>query len=146
MKNVVIHKIVKFIFTEQQLKSYWESLGDDLAFDSLTPEQLMNLAQKMLKNASHSQLEQHTLDGVWRTEDEATGRLIAEDDSQKDVHIELIEASEEGKKSETLLIDRLMRLYCTNCNFRFFLRDLDTDISSLKCPKCGGDVTDKPSN
>lgn len=146
MKNVVIHKIVRFIFTEQQLKSYWESLGDDLDFDSLTSKQLMDLAQKMLENASHTQLEQHTLGGVWRTEDEASGRLIAEDDSQKDVHIEVIESAEEGKKSETLLVDRLMRLYCKDCNFKFFLRDLDTDISTLKCPKCGGNVTDKPSN
>ncbi|MBA2875603.1 hypothetical protein [Thermaerobacillus caldiproteolyticus] len=55
MRNVVIHKIVTFIFTEEQLKAYWKNKKTDLPFTSLTNEQYMKLAEEILHHSSHSQ-------------------------------------------------------------------------------------------
>lgn len=140
MKNVVIHKMVKYVFTEGQLKSYWVKHDNDIEFSSLTDEQLIKLAKKMFENTSHSQLEQHIVGHDWRTEDETEGQLLAEDDSEKDVHIEVIDTSVPGAKSKKLLIDRLLKVDCKDCSFSFYVRDLDVDASTLKCPKCNGTV------
>ena len=140
MKNVVIHKIVKYIFTEDQLKGYWKRLGEDLSFSSLSNEQLIALAKKLLEETSHSQLEQHIAGGNWRSEDEAAGKLLAEDDSEKDVHIELIDTSQSGVSSEKVLIDRFLKLQCSPCAFTFYVEDVTTDPNGLQCPKCQGKV------
>lgn len=141
MKNVVIHKIVKFIFTEDQLKSYWKKLGEDLDFSSLSNEQLISLAKKMFENASHSQLEQHVSEGVWRTKDDETGKLLAEDDSKEDVHIELIDTSESGGPSQKVIIDRFMKIDCPSCSFTFYVQNLETDPATLSCPKCNRKIS-----
>ncbi|MFC3886717.1 hypothetical protein ACFOU2_25735 [Bacillus songklensis] len=140
MKNVVIHKIAKYVFTEDQLKGYWKRLGEDLSFSSLSNEQLISLAKKMLDQASHSQLEQHIAGGQWRTVEEEKGQLIAEDDSEKDVHAELIDTSKSGISSEKVLIDRFLKLQCTSCSFAFYVQDLETDSAALSCPKCESEV------
>ncbi|MDQ0247238.1 putative Zn-ribbon and HTH transcriptional regulator [Bacillus fengqiuensis] len=141
MKNVVIHKIVKYIFTEDQLIGYWKRLGEDLDFSSLSNEQLISLAKKLLNETSHSQLEQHIAGGIWRSEEEASGKLLAEDDSEKDVHIELIDTSLSGVSSEKVLIDRFLTLQCSSCSFTFYVEDLKTDTDGLHCPKCQSKVT-----
>lgn len=143
MKNVVIHKVVKLIFTEGQLRGYWDKLGHDLTFESLSEQQLMDLAQKLMNNSSHSQLEEHLLSGQWRTEDEAKGKLLAEDDSKENVHIELIDTDQAGVASEILLMDRLIKLDCAHCHFTYYVQDLNTKIDALKCPSCGSNVTDE---
>lgn len=140
MKNVVIHKIVKYIFTEDQLRGFWKRLGEDLDFSSLSNEQLISLAKKLLEEASHSQLEQHIAGGNWRTEEDETGKLLAEDDSEKDVHVELIDTSKPGVLSEKVLIDRFLKLQCTSCSFAFYVQDLETDPAALSCAKCGSKV------
>ncbi|MDX8360895.1 MULTISPECIES: hypothetical protein [Bacillaceae] len=140
MKNVVIHKMVKFILTEGHLKGYWDKHGHDLDFGSLTNEQLVSLAKKVLNNASHSQLEQHVVGRGWRTEDETVGKLLLEDNSEKDEHIEVIDTSVSGSKSKKLLIDRLLKVDCEKGDFSFFVEDLNIDVTALVCPKCGGKV------
>ncbi|WP_442595872.1 hypothetical protein [Neobacillus sp. D3-1R] len=140
MRNVVIHKIVKFIFTEDQLKSYWKKLGEDLDFTSLSNDQLISLAKRMFENASHSQLEQHLANGVWRTKEDETGKLLAEDDSKEDVHIELIDTSEDGGPSQKVIIDRFMKIDCSSCGFTFYVQNLETDPAQLNCPKCDSKV------
>ncbi|NDI34010.1 hypothetical protein [Chengkuizengella sediminis] len=140
MKNVVIHKVVKLVFTEDHLKGYWNKQNSDLAFDSLTNEQLVSLAKKMMKNTSHSMLEQHIVGSDWRTEEETKGKLLEEDDSVNDEHIEVIETSVPGSKSKKLLIDRLLKVDCKQCEFSFFVSDLNADTSKLTCPSCGGEV------
>lgn len=141
MKNVVIHKIVKYIFTENQLKGYWKRLGEDLDFASLSNEQLILLAKKLLEETSHSQLEQHLSGGTWRSEDEALGKLLAEDDSENDVHIELIDTALSGVSSEKILIDRFLKLQCSSCSFTFYVEDLEAVPDALRCPKCQSKVT-----
>jgi predicted Zn-ribbon and HTH transcriptional regulator len=136
MKNVVIHKVVKYIFTEDQLRGFWKRLGEDLAFSSLSNEQLISLAKKMLEEATHSQLEQHIAGGIWRPEEDETGKLLAEDDSEKDAHVELIDTSKSGVLSEKVIIDRFLKLQCTSCSFAFYVQDLKTDPATLRCPKC----------
>ncbi|HWO98399.1 MAG TPA: hypothetical protein VNM45_19120 [Bacillus sp. (in: firmicutes)] len=140
MRNVVIHKIVKYIFTENQLRGYWKKLGEDLDFSSLSNEQLIALAKKLLDETSHSQLEQHIAGGNWRSEDEALGKLLVEDDSEIDVHIELIDTSLSGVASEKVLIDRFLKLQCPSCSFTFYVEDLEMDPDGLQCPKCQGKV------
>lgn len=140
MNNVVLHKIVKFIFTENQLKGYWKKLGEDLDYSSLTNEQIISLAKKMFENASHSQLEQHIAEGVWRTKEEETGKLLAEDDSQEDVHIELVDTSQIPGSTQKVIIDRFLKMDCPSCSFTFYIQNLDTDPTTLCCPKCKSNV------
>ncbi|HET7628385.1 MAG TPA: hypothetical protein VFK44_08350 [Bacillales bacterium] len=139
MKNVVINKIVKYVFTEGQMKSKWKSLGEDLAYDSLTEQQLMDFAKSILSRASHSELEHYMLESEWRSEKEAQGKMIAEDDSDPNIHIELIDTSAENNSAD-IFIDRMQQLKCEQCGFEFFIEDLDADLNELHCPKDGGEV------
>lgn len=139
MKNVVINKIARFVFTEGQLRAYWKSLGGDLEFDSLTYEQLMKLADKMLAESSHSQLEQHIIGRGWRTKEDIEGKMVAEDDSEIDRHIEVIDTNEDGPVSQ-ILIDRVLLVQCKACQFDFYVDDIDIDVSKVKCPTCQGEV------
>lgn len=140
MKNVVIHKIVKFIFTEDQLKGYWKRLGEDLEFSSLSNEQLILLANKMFENASHSQLEQHISEGIWRTKEDVTGHLLAEDDSKEDVHVELIDTSKQVVSAQKVIIDRFLKMDCASCSFTFYVQNLETDPTTLSCPSCNSKI------
>lgn len=139
MKNVVINKIARFVFTEAQLRGYWKSLGGDLDFDSLTNDQLMKLADKMFSESSHSQLEQHILGRGWRTQEDIEGKMVAEDDSETDRHIEVIDTSVDGSATQ-ILIDRVLLVQCKACQFDFYLDEIDMDVSKVKCPSCQGEV------
>ncbi|RAK18676.1 hypothetical protein B0I26_10997 [Anoxybacillus vitaminiphilus] len=143
MKNVIIHKIVTFIFTEEQLRGYWNKQKPAVNFDSLTNKQLMKLAEDMLHHSSHSQLEQHILDHGWRTKDEKEGLVLEEDESREDIHVEVVDTSIPGRTSHKLFIDRLTELTCDSCQFSFYLRELHTDGTKLSCPSCGGPVNEK---
>ncbi|HEX6922427.1 MAG TPA: hypothetical protein VF149_01280 [Bacillales bacterium] len=139
MKNVVIHTITKFVFTEGQMKSAWKDSEERLDFASLSEKQRMELAKNILENASHNDLEHHTLDSAWRTKRDFEGKMIAEDDSDPGMHVELIDTEQKGGSAD-VFIDRMLRVKCTDCNFEFFIEDLDYDLSTLKCPKDGGVV------
>lgn len=139
MKNVLINKIVQFVVTENQLKSFWKKLGNDLSYDSLSDAQLMDLAKRLIDEASHHELESHLIGHGWRTKDEIEGKMIAEDNTDPRVHIELIDTTKEGAPSK-ILIDRMIELQCKQCQFEYFIQDLDVDVTTLKCPKDGGEV------
>ncbi|HEU5139044.1 MAG TPA: hypothetical protein VFT51_03660 [Bacillales bacterium] len=139
MKNVVIHKITKYVFTEGQMKSAWKHSEENLDFASLSENQLMALASNILEQASHSDLEHHTLDSAWRTKRDFEGKMIAENDSDPGQHVELIDTEQEGTSAD-VFIDRMLRVKCSECDFEFFIEDLDYDLSTLKCPKDGGAV------
>lgn len=141
MKNVIIHKIVKFIFTEDQLRAYWDRQQSAVDFNSLTHEQLMKVAEDLLNHSSHSQLEQHILDHGWRTKDETEGFVLAEDDSREDIHVEVVDTSVPKRASSKLFIDRLTEFTCTKCQFKFYLRQLNRENEKLNCPSCGSQVT-----
>jgi Zn finger protein HypA/HybF involved in hydrogenase expression len=136
LKNVIIHKVVTFVFTEEQLRGYWNRQKQQIPFESLTYEQLMTLAETMLQNSSHSQLEQHILNHGWRTKEETEGFVLAEDESREDIHIEVIDTEKTGQKSTKLFIDRLLQIQCQNCSFSFYIRNVNVDTSHLKCPNC----------
>ncbi|HHY72932.1 MAG TPA: hypothetical protein GX497_06850 [Bacillus bacterium] len=137
MKNVLINKIVEFVVTENQLRSFWKRLGEDFEFETLSPEQLMKLAKREIDEASLSELDSHLIDRGWRTRDEIEGKMIAEDNSDPRYHIEVIDTTKVGTPSK-ILIDRMMQLKCKDCHFDVFIQDLDIDPSTLKCPKDGG--------
>lgn len=139
MKNVVINKIVKFVFTEAQMKSAWKHFKKNRDYNSLSDQEIMDFAKKILETESHSDLEHHTLGSPWRTKEDFEGRMIDEDDSDPNMHVELIETSEEGRPA-SVFIDRMLRIKCKSCGFEFFIEDLDYDVSGLKCPKDGGTV------
>ncbi|GGJ78472.1 hypothetical protein GGR02_003245 [Anoxybacillus voinovskiensis] len=136
MKNVIIHKIVTFIFTEEQLKAFWEKKKTGIPFSSLTNEQYMKLAEEMLAHSSHSQLQQHLVDGGWRTKEETEGLVLAEDDSREHIHVEIVDTTVPQRPSNKLFIDRLTEFTCTNCQFSFYVRGLQTP-SHIHCPSCG---------
>jgi hypothetical protein len=137
MKNVVIHKIVTFIFTEEQLKAYWDKQKSHIPFASLTNEQYMELAEDMLNHSSHSQLEQHLIDKGWRTEEEANGLVLAEDESREDIHIEIVDTSVPAESLRNLFIDRGTEIQCPHCSFSFYLRNAHPPRSDWTCPACG---------
>lgn len=139
MRNVVINRIARYVFTESQLRSYWQRLGNDLDFYSLTNEQLMKLANSMYHDSSPSELEQHVLGKGWRSPDEVEGKMVAEDDSQNDVHIEIIDTSQDGSITQ-ILIDRVLQLACKSCSFKFYVDNIDLDLKNVNCPTCFGDV------
>lgn len=140
MKNVLINKIVEIVVTENQLRSFWKKLGEDLEFETLSNEQLMKLAMREIQEASLSELDSHLIDRGYRTRDEIEGKMIAEDNSNPRYHVELIDTAQEGTPSK-ILIDRMLELQCKDCGFDFFIQDADIDLSALKCPKDGGKLT-----
>jgi hypothetical protein len=137
MRNVLINKIVEIVVTENQLRSFWKKLGEDLEFESLSNEQLMALAKREIQEASLSELDSHLIDRGWRTRDEIEGKMIAEDNSEPRFHIELIDTTLEGTPSK-ILIDRMLELHCEDCGFDLYIQDSDINPSTLKCPKDGG--------
>ncbi|WP_017755866.1 hypothetical protein [Calidifontibacillus oryziterrae] len=139
MKNVLVNKIAQLVATENQLRSYWKKLGEDVSFESLTNEQLMELGKKLIAEASHHELESHLIDRGWRTKDEIDGKMIAEDNSDPSVHIELIDTNQQGIPSK-IIIDRLLEFKCKSCQFEFLVQDLDVKQQALKCPLDGGEV------
>ncbi len=136
MKNVVIHKVITFVFTEAQLRGYWNEKKQKIPFESLTNEQLMALAEDMLANSSHSQLEQHILNHGWRVKEETEGQVLAEDDSRDHMHVEVIDTTKQGSPSTKLVIDRLSPIECANCGFSFYIRNVNADTTHLTCPSC----------
>jgi DNA-directed RNA polymerase subunit RPC12/RpoP len=132
-----------FIFTEDQLRGYWNKQQSAVDFESLTHQQLMKLAEDMLHHSSHSQLEQHILNHGWRTKDETEGLVLAEDDSREDIHVEIVDTDVPGLASNKLFIDRLTEFTCDQCHFSFYLRELNKENQQLNCPSCGGQVTVK---
>jgi len=139
VKNVVIHKVVTFIFTEEQLKAYWERKKVNVPFSSLTDEQYMQLAEEMLSQTSHSQLQQHLIGQGWRTEEEATGLVLAEDDSRVHMHVEIVDTSIPANPLQPLFIDRVTEIICPHCSFSFYLRH-DVKRPSWMCPSCGNSI------
>ncbi|EZP75451.1 hypothetical protein H839_15162 [Parageobacillus genomosp. 1] len=137
MKNVVIHKIVTFIFTEEQLKAYWDRQNPHIPFASLTNEQYMKLAEDMLHHSSHSQLKQHLIGAGWCTEDEANGLVLAEDESRYDIHVEIVDTSVPAEPTKKLFIDHVTEIQCPHCSFSFYLRDTHPTRSDWTCPACG---------
>ncbi|EKN64204.1 hypothetical protein P9E76_05150 [Schinkia azotoformans] len=140
MKNVLINKIVEIVVTENQLRSFWKKLGNDLEFETLSNEQLMKLAMREIQEASLTELDSHLIDRGWRTRDEIEGKMIAEDNSNPRFHVELIDTDQEGTPSK-ILIDRMLELQCNECGFNFFIQDTDMDANTLNCPKDGGKLT-----
>ncbi len=140
MKNVLINKIVEIVVTENQLRSFWKKLGEDLEFETLSNEQLMTLAKREIEEASLLELDSHLIDRGWRSRDEIEGKMIAEDNSDPRFHIELIDTAKEGTPSK-ILIDRMLELHCENCGFGLYIQDCDIDPSTLKCPKDGGKLS-----
>lgn len=140
MKNVLINKIVEIVVTENQLRSFWKKLGEDLEFETLSNDQLMKLAKREIDEASLTELDSHLIDRGWRTRDEIEGKMIAEDNSNPRFHIELIDTTQEGNPSK-ILIDRMLDLHCEDCGFDIYIQDSDIDPSTLKCPKDGGKLT-----
>ncbi|HET7658666.1 MAG TPA: hypothetical protein VFK37_10255 [Bacillales bacterium] len=139
-KNVLLSKIVKYVFTEDQLRGKWKDLGKNHDFDSLTDDELFDLAQNMLEHANHSELEHHTINSPWRTQKDFEGKVLSENDSDPNLHIELIDTDQNGEKAE-IFIDRMLLIKCEDCGFEFFVEDLSMDVSELQCPKDGGKVS-----
>jgi hypothetical protein len=83
----------------------------------------MELAEDMLNHSSHSQLEQHLIGKGWRTEEEATGLVLAEDESREDIHIEIVDTSMPAESLRKLFIDRDTEIQCPHCSFSFYLRN-----------------------
>ncbi|MBP1930037.1 hypothetical protein [Ammoniphilus resinae] len=140
MRNVVINKLARLVFTEQQLMGYWKRHGQELEFKSLTNEQLMALAKKMYEESSHTALEQHVLGRGWRTDADIEGKMLADDDSDPSIHIEVIDTSQDGSATK-ILVDRVMQVRCKSCQFEFYIEDhVNTDEQKIQCPSCGGEV------
>lgn len=140
MKNVIINKLVKYVFTEGQLKAKWERLGETLDYETLTSTQQMILAKKMLDEASHHELEQNMIGYGWRTEYDITGKMIDDDDTHPSMHIELIDTSKTPEHPNHVIIDRLVTFKCEQCDFQFYIEESIDDPGQLKCPKDGGAV------
>ncbi|MBM7645833.1 putative Zn-ribbon and HTH transcriptional regulator [Scopulibacillus daqui] len=141
MKNVIIHKIQKYVITEDQLRGEWKKSTKRSDIDDLEDEQLMLLAKKIFLSASHSELEELSIDSTWRTALDASGELIAEDDSDPVMHIELIDTSKNDSSSlSEVFIDRMQRVHCKKCGFSFYIDDLKADLDKLSCPNDGGPV------
>lgn len=140
MKNVIINKLVKFVFTEDQLRGKWRNAKKKRPFEELADQELMELAKKILAASSHSELEEYTLGSAWRTPADVEGKTINEDDSDPTMHIELIDTDVKSNQPKELVIDRLLKLTCVDCGFHFSIEDLDCDVTTLKCPSCGGKV------
>lgn len=141
MKNVIIHKLEKYIFTEDQLKGAWKRLNKGKFFQELTNEQLMSLAKKILNDASQSELEEFTLGSGWRTKSDMTGKMIADDATDPTLHTEVIDTEQTHNQPNEIFIDRMLQLRCEDCHFVFYIDDLSKDSSKLSCPIDGGTVT-----
>nr|WP_243646906.1 hypothetical protein [Scopulibacillus darangshiensis] len=137
---MIIHKLEKYVFTEAQLKGAWARHNKGKSYRELTNEQLMALAKKIFKNASHSELEEFSLDSSWRTKHDITGKMIADDDSEADMHTELIDTEEPKVQANDIFIDRMLQLECDTCGFQFYIGDLSADITKLTCPVDGNKV------
>ncbi|MGG3893895.1 hypothetical protein [Geobacillus stearothermophilus] len=142
MKNVVIHQIVTWIFTEDQLRAYWKKKGETVSFAALTDAQYMKLAEDMLAHSSHSQLEQHLLGGRWRTKEEAEGAVLAEDESRDDRHVEVIDTDDPAEPKRRMLIDRVREIPCPHCSFTFYVREASSERRDWTCPACGSGFRD----
>ncbi|AMQ21575.1 hypothetical protein QWV57_14950 [Geobacillus zalihae] len=142
MKNVVIHQIVTWIFTEDQLRAYWKKQKKNLPFSGLTDRQYMKLAEDMLEHSSHSQLEQHLLGGRWRTKEEAEGAILAEDESRDDRHVEVIDTDAPAEPKRRMLIDRVREIPCPHCSFTFYVREASSERRDWTCPACGSGFHD----
>lgn len=140
MKNVIINKIEKYVFTEAQLKGAWQRLNKGKSFQEISNEQLMFLAKKLLNDASHSELEEYSADSAWRTKKDMEGRTIDDDDNDPSMHIELIDTDQQQNASNAIHIDRMAQLTCPSCDFVFYVDDLSVDLTSLKCPIDGTSV------
>ena len=136
MKNVVINKMEKYIFTEDQLKGHLKKHDKDISYVSLTNLQIMSLAKKLLDEASHSELEQHLMSSPWRTPVDWTGKMLDDDDSDPSVHIELIDTDLKGDNRAKTVIDRLIGYTCDTCGFHFYIEAGEEKTLDLTCPNC----------
>ena len=144
MRNVIINKIVKYVLTEDQMRGLWKRLKKETPYDELSDEDIIELAKRIMKKASHSELEQFTVDSPWRLPNDVTGKLLAQDDTDPTEHIELIDTDHSDTRVNDMIIDRLLKLKCQSCAFEFYSDNLDEDISKLSCPKCGGELVSSP--
>jgi hypothetical protein len=136
MKNVVINKLEKYIFTEDQLKAHIKKHDKDLSYNTMTNQQIMFLAKKLLNEYSQSELEQHLMISPWRLPADWTGKMLDDDDSDPSMYIELVDTDLIGDSRGETVIDRLVSLTCISCDFRFFVEVGSIDYSNLKCPIC----------
>ncbi|MBE3554110.1 MAG: hypothetical protein IMW85_03765 [Thermicanus sp.] len=139
MKNVIISRISRFIFTENQLKAVWERLNKGGSFQGATPEQLMELAKKELENSSLQDLAHHIPGMGYRDAGEMVGKTIAEKSVGLTLHLEVIDTDLEGDGT-TLVLDRVLKVECEECGFIFYVDDINEELSHLKCPHCQGRV------
>lgn len=145
MKNVVVNKIAKYIFTEDMLEGHWKQdhKGEE---KDLSPKELMELSKEMLTKLSHSELEEYMLESPWRTDSDITGKMIADDDSDPIMHLEVIDTSEKGDPSSTMVIDRMHMYECESCGFQFYVEELKESDSDLNCPVDGGNIKSTQRN
>ncbi|WP_031407419.1 hypothetical protein [Geobacillus vulcani] len=137
MKNVVIHQIVTLIFTEDQLRAYWQKQESSVPFEDLTDAQYMKLAEDMLAHSSHSQLEQHLIGRGWRTKEETEGKVITEDESRETIHVEIIDTDAPAEPSRPMLMDRMREIACPHCSFAFYVHNATSQRCDWTCPACG---------
>ncbi|WP_085523295.1 hypothetical protein [Tuberibacillus sp. Marseille-P3662] len=140
MKNVIINKIVKYVLTEDQLKGRWSKTKNDKPFSELSSQEIMNFAKEVLHQLSPSELKEYTLDSPWRTISDVTGEMIADDDTEPTMHVELLDTSMSDNPTSSMVIDRMLKLQCSDCGFEFYIEDLHHDLNDLSCPVDGGDV------
>ena len=56
----------------------------------------MKHAQQMYSHSSLSELKQHAIGQGWREEDEAVGKLLANNQEQADLHVQVIDTDKAG--------------------------------------------------
>ena len=140
LKNVIINKIVQYVFTEDQLRGKWLEKKKEPPFEKLNAQHLTDLAKEILAASSPSELEEYSLNSAWRTPADAKGKVICEDDTDSKMHIELIDTDGKNSNPRNVVIDRLHQLACLDCHFRFSIENFDYDLTNLKCPVCGSNT------
>jgi ssDNA-binding Zn-finger/Zn-ribbon topoisomerase 1 len=142
LKNVVINKLTRYVFTEKQLRAYWKRLGEEYPFDSIKEAHLMKLAEQLYSNSSLSELKQHIVGQGWRSEDEVAGKLLANNQEQADLHVQVIDTDQAGG-SHVSFLDQDACLTCTNCNFSFYIEPGNNSAADMHCPVCAGSVVSR---
>lgn len=139
MRNVIISKVSRYIFTEGQLKARWEEMRRGKPFAEAADKDLVGIALDIFRNTSFHDLIHHLPGGGYRMKEEMTGRTLLEDSVHPGLHIEVIDTDEKG--DETLLVlDRVLKMECQECGFLFYVDDVRVSPAQLKCPRCQGEV------
>lgn len=140
MKNVIINKLEKYVFTEAQLKGAWKRLNKSDGDQEPSNDQLMVIAKQLLNDASHSELAEYAATSPWHNKGDITGGFIADDDSDPSMHIELIDTDQKDTQPSGIFVDRMLQLSCDACHLDFYIEDFSMDLSKLTCPIDGSPV------